>query len=113
MKWATRNCLEESKKSVKDVVDALLDMPTDSLQEHLQFIDDDVKVLYQEANLTSLFAHKKLVRKWNYLSYHLLEHLIKEFELSIEAEMEAYKHDLQLFRIKTPLKLFCKTQTKR
>ena len=113
MKWATRNCLEKCKISVKKVVDALLDMPTDILEEHQQFIANDVRVLYQETSLTSLFAHEKLVHKWNYLSYHLLEHLIKEFELSIEGEMEAYKHDLQLFRIKTPLKLFCKTQTKR
>ena len=114
LKWATRDNLLKRQISVTKVVDALVDMPTDMFEEHQQFVKNDVQVLYQEASLISLFAHERMVRKWNYLSYHLLEHLIKEFELEREGEMmEEYKNDLQKFRETTPLKLFCKTQTKR
>ena len=114
LKWATRNCLEKLQISVTKVVDALLDVPTDIVAEHQQFLAKDVKGLYQETSITTLFAHEKMLCKWNYLSYHLLEHLIKEFELEAESKlMEAYKSDLQRFRAATPLKLFCETQTKR
>ena len=93
--------------SVTKVVDARTDMPTEECKKFL------MKELYKEDDIKALFATMRKCCITNYLSYHLLEHLIKEFELEEEERrMEAYKNDLQMFRETTPLKLFCKTQTK-
>ena len=50
----------------------------------------------------------------DYLSYHLLDHLVGEFHLEgVRVQMEAYKSDLERFRKKTPLDLFCDTRKGR
>ena len=50
----------------------------------------------------------------NYLSYHLLDYLGNEFDLvEVKRKMTIYKSDLQHFRKKTPLALFCGTQKRR
>ena len=111
LKNDTRDHLVKRGISVTKVVDALMDMPTDNFEECKHFL---MKELYKEDDLKALFATMRKYCSMNYLSYHLLEHLIKEFELEEEERrMEAYKNDLQAFRETTPLKLFCKTQTKR
>ena len=111
LKWATRNSLEKRGVSVKKVVDALADLPADDVPEHKHFLESQLKSLYQTNDLTELFG--SLNYNMNYLSYHLVEHLILEFDLEIKSEMEAYKENLRQFRQKTPLKLFCETQTWR
>ena len=111
LKWPTRDCLKKRGVSVERVVDALADLPADDVPEHKQFLESDLNILYRAKDLTEVFGH--LHPEVNYLSYHLVEHLIREFELDIISEMEAYKEDLHQFREKTPLVLFCKAQTKR
>ena len=111
LKWATRDCLKKRGVSVEKVVDALADLPADDVPEHKQFLVSQLNILYQASDLTELFG--SLSYNVNYLSYHLVEHLIREFDLDIRSEMEAYKEDLRQFREKTPLKLFHKTQKKR
>ena len=50
----------------------------------------------------------------NYLSYHLLDYLGNEFDLvGMKEKMMIYKSDLQQFRKKTPLALFCQAQKKK
>ena len=51
---------------------------------------------------------------WNYQDPSLLEHLVKKFHLEqIKDQMETYKSHLQQFRKKTPLLLFCQTQSRK
>ena len=76
-----------------------------------QFLDSFLSVLYQAADQVELFG--TLNTHLNYLSYDLLDHLANEFDLGIKSDMGKYKEDIQKFREKTPLKLFCETQTKR
>ena len=111
LKRACRSCLERYKVAVKRVVDALTDLPADDVDQHKQFIETHIKVLYQSSNHDELFG--TLSFNMNYLSPQLLEYIADEFKLGIENEMEAYKNDLQKFRKKTPLTLFCQTQKRR
>ena len=111
LKWATRDCLKKRGISVEKVVDALADLPADDVPEHKQFLEGQLNILYQASDLIELFG--SLNYNVNYLSYHLVEHLILQFDLEIKGEMEAYKEDLRQFREKTPLKLFHQTQKKR
>ena len=111
MKWATRDSLKKLKIPVERIVDALGDLPADDVPEHKQFQETHLHSLYGAPDHNQLFG--RLSPHVNYLSYHLLDHLIAKFDLGIKGEMEIYKKDLQKFRGGTPLKLFCQTQKKR
>ncbi|CAI8032727.1 hypothetical protein GBAR_LOCUS18479 [Geodia barretti] len=112
LKKAARGCLEKRKISVKQVVDALTSMSPDDNDEHRQFLKQNLSDLYQSTDIPELIG-KLSVLHWDYLSYQLLDYLIKEFGLEVGTEMEAYKLDLQRFRQKTPLALFCQCQKRR
>ncbi|CAI8028787.1 hypothetical protein GBAR_LOCUS16358 [Geodia barretti] len=76
------------------------------------FLKDNLSDLCQSFDISELIGKLSLLQ-WNYLSYQLLDYLIKEFGLEVRREMEAYKLDLQRFRQKTPLALFCQSQKRR
>ena len=112
LKKATRAGLEKRSISVKQVVDALTSMPADDIEEHKQFLYDHLSELYSSEDLSELFGKLSLLH-WDYLSYQMLDFIISEFGLDVAEEMEAYKLDLQRFREKTPLDLFCQSQKRR
>ena len=111
LKKATRHCLEKSKIAVKRIVEALTDLSADDMDEHKQFLESHLNTLHNADNHSVLFG--QLDFNWNYLSYELLDYLIQEFELDVKSKMETYKKDLQRFRERTPLTLFCRTQKRR
>ena len=112
LKRATRECLVKQKVSVRRVADTLMSLPADDIGEHKQFLESHISALYQSLDHSELFGIMN--PKWNYLSYHLLDILVRRFELEeVKGEMAAYKEDLQHFREETPLTLFCQTQKKR
>ena len=111
LKRAARTSLERINVSVKQVADALMDLPADDMEEHKQFLESHLSILYQAHDQSELFG--ALGFNMNYLSYQLLEYLIFEFELEVAEEMEVYKADLRRFRERTSLLLFCQTQKKR
>ena len=114
LKIATRESLKRKGVTVEQVADALTSLPADDVEEHKQFLESQSRIsaLYQATDHSELFA--AMTNYWNYLSYHLLDFLIQDFELEgVKGEMETYKADLQRFRMKTPLKLFYKSQKKR
>jgi len=93
-------------------VDCLIRPPEDDMPEHKVFLKENMNDMLQAEDLFKLFLLLNLY--WNYLAYHLLEHLIKEFSLEEEkGKMEKYKSDLHQFMWDTPLKVFCDTQKKR
>ena len=112
LKKAARGCLEKRKISVEQVVDALTSMSPDDNDEHRQFLKQNLSDLYQSTDIPELIG-KLSVLHWDYLSYQLLDYVIKEFGLEVGREMESYKLDLQRFRHKTPLALFCQSQKRR
>ena len=112
LKKAAREGLVKRKISVGQVVDSLTSMPADDLEEHKQFFKESLSDLYESTDIPELIG-KLSILQWDYLSYQLLEYLIKEFGLEVEREMEVYKLDLQRFRQKTPLALFCQSQKRR
>ena len=112
LKHRIRECLESYGIAVKQVADALTALPADDLEEHKQFLESHVTALFKAANHSVLFGTMNF--HWNYLNYPLLDHLIRKFDLKeVKGEMKAYKNDIQQFRLKTPLTLFCRTQKRR
>ena len=112
LKKSTRECLEKLQVPVKRVADALTSLPPDDVDEHKLFLESHLSALYQAPDHSELFGTMNF--HWNYLNYQLLDHLIREFNLEgVKGEMKTYKEDLQRFRKKTPLKLFCQSQKKK
>ena len=112
LKKMCRENLQRRNVPVSDVVDALTDLPADDIDEHKMFLKNNIQDLNEAPNQAVLIA--QLSFTINYLSYHLLEYLANKFDLGdVKPEMNIYKSDLKQFRLKTPLKLFCKTQKRR
>ena len=112
LKKSTRELLERLRVPVKRVADALTSLPADDSDEHKLFLKDNLTQLFQAPDHYQLFGTMNF--HWNYQNYHLLDHLIQEFDLErVKGEMKTYKEDVQKFREKTPLKLFCQSHKKK
>ena len=110
-----RDCSDGLTKKmipVPQVVNALTDLPADDINEHKHFLETHLSVYYQANNHAELIG--QLSFNMNYLSYQLLDYLVNEFDLvEVKGKMTIYKSDLQQFRTKTPLALFCRTQKRK
>ena len=94
---------------MRNVVDVLTDLPADDVEEHKQFLESRLSILYQANDHSELIG--QLSMNMNYLSYHLLEYLAGEFNLKdVKEKIEVYKSHLQNFRMRTSLIMFCKSQ---
>ena len=113
LKNAIRECLEKQRVLVSKVADALTSLSPDFDEQHKKlFTESHITALYRAANISVLFGIMN--PHWNYLNPSLLEHLVKKCHLKVmKQEIEDYKSDLQQFRKKTPLNLFCWTQRRK
>lgn len=123
---STIKCLEKIKVSVMAVVYILTSLRAGYMDEHKMFFEKNIQKLNQCQNHWELFASLNLY--WNYLAYHLLDHLIKEVSrtyplltdvkgdrveeslINVSRQMSSYKKDLKQFREHTPLKFFCQAE---
>ena len=112
LKNAIRECLERQRVLVSKVADVLTSLSPDFDEQHKLFTESHVTALYRAANISEQFGIMN--PHWNYLDPSLLEHLVKKFRLEVmKRHIEGYKSDLQQFRKKTPLNLFCQTQRRK
>ena len=126
MKLSTIKCLEKIQISVMAVVYILTSLSAVYMAEHKEFLNEKKRKLNRCQSHLILFGELNLY--WNYLSYHLLDHLIKEVSQKynfftevegkaveqclkdVKQQMNSYKRDLKRFREHTPLKLFCQAE---
>ena len=107
-----RECLEKHRIPTEQVADVLTSLSPDEDQQHKMFAKSHIKDLFGAANISEQFGTMNF--HWNYLNPPLLDHLVQQFDLQeVRDQMEAYKSDLQQFRMKTPLNLYCQTQRGR
>ena len=110
-----RDCLESQQVLVSGVADVLTSLPLNTDRQHKLFVEAHVKDLYQVTNIIEQFGTMNTY--WNYLNPDLLYHLVKKFQLHqvkvVKDRVEGFESNLQYFRMQTPLKLYCKAQTKR
>lgn len=109
LKDAIRECLERHKISVSKVADVLTSVSVDYDNEHKLFLESHISTFYKADTHFELFGTIK--SHLNYLDPSLLDLLVIKLKLmEVKVQMEAYKSDLQQFRMKTPLASFCKTR---
>ena len=112
LKRSTREGLERRSIIAKKVVVCLTDLRADDMPDHKVFLQSNIQILFKASDLYELFG--TLNFHWDYLAYHLLDHLIREFFLEeVKGEMDNYMRDMKKFRKVAPLKLFCQAQTRR
>ena len=112
LKNRVREYFEKRGVTVESVAGALTSIPLDDMYEHKLFLKSHFNDLFRAANLSELFGIMNF--NWNYLSYHLLDYLVRRFKLEeVKSEMVAYKKDLRQFREKTPLTQFCQIHRKK
>ena len=113
LKRATREHLENQEVPVKDVTDDLTSLaPYEGEVHHKLFLRDNLKDLLGATDHHQVFVFMNF--HWDYLNYHLLEVVIKRFDMpKIKDEMRSYKLDLKVFMKNTPLTLFCNVHQRR
>ena len=112
LKNAVRECLDKHNIRVKKTADVLTSLSPDDDEQHKIFLENHVSALFNAADNSELFGTMNF--HWNYLNPSLLDHLVQECDLEeVKGEMEVYNSDLQQFRIKTPLTLFCRAQKRK
>ena len=114
LKKLTREGLEcrGESASLRVVVERLTDLSVDDQPDHLLFLKENIHVMFKAVDHHELFGTLNFY--WDYLSYHLLHHLVVEFSITeVMDDMKAYETDLRQFRSSTPLKLFAQAQKKR
>ena len=115
----TRVALERNNTSPKEVI-VLLTMPSAYLEardEHMEFLD----TLKEAADILDLFI--ALNKYWDHFNYHLLEHLItapgikryidKEVCEQLQGNMEQYVEEMDEFRQRATLGIYCKVFVKQ
>ena len=132
LKAATIQCLERFHISVMCVVYTLTSLRADDMGEYKMFLEQHLGTLNQSQNHWELFGSLNMYC-WNYLTYHLLDHLIVELSQTyqyltekdaegktmeqsltdIKGKMESYKTDARHFRVHTQLQLFCEAQKEK
>ena len=112
LKDTTKKCLKKLGVSVERVAEVLTSLAADEENHYRMFMESHVSVLYKATSIAELFGTMNF--HWNYLNPPPLDDLAKKFELEEPKQlMEVYKSDLQQFRMKTPLTLFCQTQKRK
>ena len=123
MKISTVKCLENLHVGVMAIIHILMSLHVDN---HQVFLEEDRERFNLCQNHWELFGELNFY--WNYLSYHLLVHLIKEVSRiyqsltdvkeeiaeqslkDVKGQMDLYNEDLESFRRNTPLLLFCQAE---
>lgn len=102
--------LEDHEVGVTQVVYQLTDLSVDERSEHKAFLSKRLNTLGESRNHWILFGFLNF--HWSFLAPYLLEHLIKIFPClrDLRLKMNMYKGALRMFRVLTPLKLFCKAR---
>ena len=114
LKNTVKQSLKKQRVSVERVADVLTSLSAEEDDHYRMFLEDHDhgRALFKADDIPQLFGTMNL--HWNYLDPPPLDGLAKKFELKEpKQQIEVYKSDLQQFRMKTPLTLFCQTQKRK
>ena len=112
LKNSVKQSLKKLKVSVERVADVLTSLSADEDDHYRMFLESHISALSKAAYISELFGTMNL--HWNYLDPPPLDDLAKKFELEQpKQQIEIYQSDLQQFRMKTSLTLFCLAQKRK
>ena len=104
--------LEKRKVLVRKVADVLTTLSLDADDCHKLFLEQRCRILVTAVSHSDIFATMNC--HLNYLDPSLLDHLVRKLDVDeIKVLMDEYKSDLDQFRMKTPVFLFCRAQKRK
>ena len=108
-----RECIEGENIAVEEVATVIkLISPDNDDASCKMFQDSCVTVIGTATNHSELFGTMNF--HWNYLDPSLLDHVSEKLGLEeVKEGMEVYKSDLEEFKKRTPLTVFCEMQKGR
>ena len=115
-KWFERlrkETLEQIKNggvAVSDLCDKVSSLNALAFDKSIEkFLEDKMKLLSCSDTHELIFRYLNMY--WSYLSYHLLERLICDYEMDdLEKKMEEYKAEVKEFMEQTPVKVYAAAQ---
>ena len=109
LRRSTRRVLQCRRVDEKLVVKCLTELQASDMPNHKVFLKENLYDLFRADGIIELFGMMNTY--WNYLSYQLLAHLIKEFGVEeVKEGMKKYQIDLRQFLEETPINVFCEAQ---
>ena len=97
--------LEKRKVLVRKVADVLTTLSLDADDCHKLFLEQRCRILVTAVSHSDIFAT---------MNCHLKDHLVRKLDVDeIKVLMDEYKSDLDQFRMKTPVFLFCRAQKRK
>ena len=106
--------LDKCNMEVKETVYVMSDLPADKISEHASYLVNHKKELIDSKGHIELFTSINLSCHWNYLSPHLLDHLVNRLDClqEMRGDMDSYNQTLSEFRVQTPLEVFRQIEVK-
>ena len=108
-----KETLEQIKNdgvAVSDLCDKVSSLNALAFDKSIEkFLEDKMKLLSCSDTHELLFRYLNMY--WSYLSYHLLERLIHDYEMDdLEKKMEEFKAEVMEFMEQTPVKVYAAAQ---
>ena len=103
--------LKQRRVSVKDLCGNVCFLNTLSIDKSITiFVKEERESLFKSPDIDSVFS-LFLNQYWSYLSYHLLEKLIRDYEMkSLEKRLKEFKAVLRMFMAETPVSVYAAVQ---
>ena len=103
--------LKQKSVSVKDLCRNVRFLDTLRNDESIKiFMKEEMELLVKTPDIDSVFS-LFLDQCWSYLSYHLLEELIYDYEMeSLEKRMKEFKAVVRVFMAETPVNVYAAVQ---
>ena len=113
LKRVAQTQLERANIQINDLVEAIFFLPTERRELHRDFLNEYADHFVESRTISAVFRRLDTHTYWGYLNIDILEHIITEFSLPSQAQLEDYKRKQQQFMEQTTVEEFCKTEGDR
>ena len=109
----TQGQLERANTQINDLVEAIYSLPTECRELHRYFLIAFSDTFAKSSAVREVFWILNTHEYWDYLNIDILEHIITEFSLPSQAQLEDYKRQQQQFMEQTTVEEFCEAEGDR
>ena len=107
---ATETDLEKKGVQVEDLVRKIYSLPTATRQLHQDFLIKYAEEFEHSRTIRVVFRILDTHKYWDYLNTDILDHIITQFSLPSQTQLEDYKVQQQQFMEQTTVEEFCEAE---
>ena len=113
LKRVAQTQLERANTQINDLVEAIYSLPTECRELHRDFLHEYADGFVESRTISAVFRRLDTHTYWGYLNIDILEHIITEFSLPSQGQLEDYKELQQQFMEQTTVEEFCEAEGDR